>query len=57
MRRLRLVKGARVKTREGRGQQDVEQRFRFPAEEIWEVSCEDRRKPAPRISRSRAQVG
>ena len=56
MRRLRLVKGARVKTREERETHGTEQRFRFPAEEIWEVSCEERRKPAPRAAR-RARVG
>ena len=51
MRRLRLVKGVRVKSRQDRESQGNEQRFRFPAEEIWEVSCDSRRKPAPRQSR------
>lgn len=46
MRRLQLVKGARMASHEVRGAEENEQRFRFGAEEIWEVSCEDRPQPA-----------
>lgn len=46
MRRLQLVKGARVKPRADREAQGNEQRFRFPPEQVWEVSYDERRKPA-----------
>jgi hypothetical protein len=46
MHSLQLIKGTRAQPRSDRDSQDDEERFRFPAEEIWEVSCEDRRKPA-----------
>jgi hypothetical protein len=55
MRRLRLVKGTSAASRAERGF-EREERFRFPPEEVWEVSCEsslianesheDRRRPA-----------
>ena len=52
-----LVKGRRTEGAEAREYREIrtsnEQRFRYPAEEVWEVSCvdEDRRKPAPRTER------
>jgi hypothetical protein len=46
MRQLRLVKGRKILASQERGPRVTEQKFRFPAEEIWELSCEDRPKPA-----------
>jgi hypothetical protein len=53
MRHLRLIHGnARSAGRnEVRGFQRVpeeqEERFRYPAEEVWEVSCSDEDQPTP----------
>jgi hypothetical protein len=64
MRRLRLVKGARTEAVKGRIRQqratpENEERFRFgggpsAGSEIWEVSCEDRPKPALRSGSARS---
>ena len=49
---LRLVKAARVTAKKPPVR---EQRFRFPAEEIWEVSCgPDRERPHEPRDRRRA---
>jgi len=44
---LRLVKGSRQQQSAGKRSSSREQRFRFGAEEVWEVSC---RAPRRRVN-------